>query len=214
MKRIGITGGIGAGKSAVTEYLRSKGYTVVDADELAREATAPGQPALERIREAFGDGVFVREPVDDGAAAGPLVLDRKALAAVVFADDGARARLEAIGHADVFARMAEAAPGADGVVFYSIPLLFEAGPAQGHGFDAVWHIAADDETRLARACARDGTNPRDIRARMAAQLPEAEKRARADVVIDNNGTLAELHAQVDALLRPLPHGADAAFAAV
>jgi len=188
MKRIGITGGIGAGKTAVTEYLRGLGYKVIDADELSHEATAKGAPALDLIHEQFGSGVFCA----DGS------LDRKALAAVVFSDSERLAALNSIVHADVRGRMEEAANGSE-IVFFSIPLLFETGAEKR--MDEVWLLTASDDIRVGRACRRDGSSPDEVRARMENQMPESEKCELADVVIDNNGSLDELHAKVNELLR-------------
>ncbi|MDR1797743.1 MAG: dephospho-CoA kinase [Clostridiales Family XIII bacterium] len=194
MRKVGITGGIGAGKSEVTDYLLARGYTVVDADELAREATAPGQPALREIRAAFGDGVFVPKP----EAGAPDVLDRKALAEVVFADADARARLEAIVHREVEQRIREADYGGQKLVFFSIPLLFET--QSENEYDEVWLVTADEDIRIERACARDGESPEAIRSRIKAQMPESEKRARADIIIENNGSIADLKNQIESIL--------------
>jgi len=212
MRRIGLTGGIGAGKSAVTDWLRVRGYVVIDADEVAREAALPGAPALARVREAFGDGVFLA----DGA------LDRKALAALVFSDPEKLAALNEIFHADVYARMEEAFATAVGrhehapapapapafaysdhpaapCVFFSIPLLFETGAEER--YDEVWLVTAPEDLRIARAAARDGCGSDEIRARIRNQLPEAEKRAKADVIIENGSSLEALHAQLEDILR-------------
>jgi len=213
MKRIGITGGIGSGKSSVGEYLRSLGYKVIDADEIARELTEPGAPLLDDIREAFGDGVFARgvatprggaTPRGAGATI-PLTLDRKALSKIVFADDTARARLEAMIHGAVYDRMMTEATGASGdhpPTFFSIPLLFESGATDQLPLDEVWAVCAPEELRIARVQARDGLTEADVRARMAAQLTDDERRARAGSVIENDGALEALHAQIDQLLAP------------
>jgi dephospho-CoA kinase len=184
--RIGLTGGIGSGKSSVSALLAERGARVVDADVLAREVVEPGTPGLAAIAEAFGPGVLT----PDGA------LDRPALAAVVFADPDARRTLDGIVHPLVRARAIEliTAMPADAVVVQDIPLLVETG--QAPSFDLVLVVEAGLETRVARLVGR-GVSEQDARARIAAQATDAERRAVADVVLDNNGTLQDLAAQVD-----------------
>ena len=186
MLRIGLTGGIGSGKSTVSRLLADRGAHVVDADVLAREVVAPGTPGLAAVVDAFGPEVLGA----DGA------LDRPALAAVVFADPDARSRLDGIVHPLVRARAVEIISGlpADSVVVQDIPLLVETG--QASSFDLVLVVEADLETRVARLVAR-GLNEADARARIAAQATDAERRAVADAVLDNSGTPDELAAQVE-----------------
>src|SRR3954471_13802300 len=183
---IGLTGGIGSGKSTVSALLAERGAVVIDADRIAREVVEPGAPGLAAVVDAFGAGVLG----PDGA------LDRPALAAVVFADAGARARLDAIVHPLVRARAAalaaEAPPGA--VVVHDVPLLVETG--RWAPYDLVLVVEADPETRVARLVRR-GLTEEDARARMAAQATDEQRRAVADVVLDNSGTEQELAAQVD-----------------
>jgi dephospho-CoA kinase len=184
--RIGLTGGIGSGKSTVSSLLAERGALLVDADVLAREVVAPGAPGLAGIVEAFGEAVLTA----DGA------LDRPALAAVVFGDPAARARLDGIVHPLVRSRAVEliaAMPG-DAVVVQDIPLLVETG--QAGSFDLVLVVEADLETRVARLVQR-GLPEADARARIAAQATDEQRRAVADVVLDNSGTPGELAAQVD-----------------
>ena len=191
MKRIGITGGIGSGKSLVTDYLRDKGWTVIDADEVAREAAMPGEPAMLRLREDIGDDVFQ----GDGS------LDRQALAEIIFSDPMALMTVNEIFHGDIKERIEahvrEREEKGDELIFLSIPLLFETDA--GWMADEKWLVTADDETRLARVTARDGITEEAARARMASQMPEAEKRALADIVIENNGTIGELYAAIEQL---------------
>lgn len=199
LRVFGITGGIGTGKSRVAALLRERGVPVVDADELAREAVAPGSAGLAEIVESFGPSVLAA----DGS------LDRKRLAALVFADETARKRLNAITHPKVRqlsqARFAELDQRGVALAGYDVPLLFEV------GLDRVLRpivvVAAAEATQLARILARDGSSEADARARIAAQLPLAEKRLRADYVLENDGTISELAAQVDALLERLRAGA-------
>lgn len=188
--RLALTGGIGSGKTTVARLLAEHGAVVVDADAIAREVVEPGQPALEDIVRAFGSGVLGA----DGR------LDRPALAAIVFSDEDARKRLNAITHPRIAARSAEllgAAPD-DAVVVYDMPLLVEQGPAALTGWDAVVVVDAPDEIRLARLVDR-GMDPDDARARIAAQAARDERLAIADHVVDNSGDLDSLRGQIDAL---------------
>ena len=186
MLRIGLTGGIGSGKSTVSSLLAARGAVVVDADLIARAVVEPGTSGLAAVVDAFGTGVLS----DDGS------LDRPALAAVVFADPDARARLDAIVHPLVRARSRELVDGLapDAVVVNDVPLLVETG--QAGSYDLVLVVEADAETRVARLVQR-GLTASDAKARMAAQATDEERRAVADVVLDNSGTPAELEAQVE-----------------
>ncbi|WP_250285917.1 MULTISPECIES: dephospho-CoA kinase [unclassified Frankia] len=186
MLRVGLTGGIGAGKSAVARLLAGHGAVVIDADQLAREVVAPGTPGLQAVVEEFGAHLLGA----DGA------LDRAALGAVVFADPDARRRLEAITHPLVGARAAErmAQAPADAVVVYDVPLLVEAGLAGR--YDVVVVVEAPLEVRLARLAGR-GLPPGQARARMANQADDAARRAVADILVDNGGSPEDLRARVD-----------------
>jgi len=183
---IGLTGGIGSGKSTVSALLAERGAVIVDADRIAREVVEPGTPGLAAVVSAFGDGVVG----PDGG------LDRAALAAVVFADAEARARLDGIVHPLVRARAAEvvAAAPPDAVLVHDIPLLVETG--QAGRYELVLVVQADLDTRVARLVAR-GMTEDDARARIAAQATDEQRAAVADVVLDNSGTREELAAQVD-----------------
>ncbi len=192
LKVFGLTGGIGSGKSTVAALLRERGVPVVDADELAREAVAPGSDGLAQVVDAFGGELLG----PDGA------LDRKQLAARVFSDEAARKRLNGITH-PIVRRLSQerfAALGEAGVPLaaYDVPLLFEV------GLDAVLRpvvlVAVSESTQVERVLSRGGLTEDEARARIAAQLPLAAKKERADHVLHNDGTLAELAAQVDALL--------------
>ena len=184
-KRIGITGGIGAGKSAVTDHLRAKGFVVIDADEVQRESTRPGEIAMLRLEEEIGDDIFL----EDGE------LDRPKLADLMFSDPGILYIVNLILHSDIRERMERKISEEEGVVFLSIPLLFES--YERWHCDSVWLVAADEGTRLSRTMARDNASEEAIRARMAAQMPEEEKRDLADVIIENNGSLNELYERID-----------------
>jgi dephospho-CoA kinase len=186
--RIGLTGGIGSGKSTVSALLGAHGAVVIDADRIAREVVEPGTPGLAAVVEAFGSAVLA----PDGA------LDRPALAAVVFADPEARRRLDAIVHPLVRARgrELEAAAPAGSVVVHDVPLLVETG--QASSYDLVLVVLADAETRVARLVRR-GLTAEDARARIAVQATDEQRRAVADVVLDNSGTPEQLSAQVDRL---------------
>ena len=186
MLRIGLTGGIGSGKSTVSALLAARGAVVVDADRIAREVLEPGTPGLAAVVDAFGSGVLAA----DGS------LDRAALAAVVFADRDARRRLDGIVHPLVRARATELAGAAppDAVVVHDVPLLVETG--QASSYDLVLVVEADEETRVARLVQR-GLTAEDARARMAAQATDDQRRAVADVVLDNSGTQEQLAEQVD-----------------
>lgn len=185
MLRIGLTGGIGSGKSTVSRLLAEHGAVIVDADAIAREVVEPGSPGLAAVAEAFGDDILAA----DGS------LDRPALAAVVFADPEARRRLDAIVHPLVRARAAEVAAAAapDAVVVHDVPLLVETG--QAASYDLVLVVEADPDTRVARLVQR-GLTAEDAQARMAAQATDDQRRAVADVVLDNSGTPEQLEEQV------------------
>ena len=186
MLRIGLTGGIGSGKSTVAAQLAARGAHVVDADRIAREVLEPGTPGLAAVVGAFGPGVLT----SDGT------LDRAALASIVFADPEARARLDGIVHPLVRARAQEvvAQAPADAVVVQDVPLLVETG--QAGQYDLVLVVEADLETRVARLAQR-GLGEDDARARIAAQATDEQRRAVADVVLDNSGSPDALAAQVE-----------------
>jgi dephospho-CoA kinase len=195
---IGLTGGIASGKTTFAAALRRRAVPVVDADALARAAVAPGSPALAEIARAFGPGVLG----PDGG------LDRKRMAALVFADPGARRRLEAITHPAVRRGMAEetarlAARGHD-LAFYDTPLLFEVG-LEG-SLDSVVVVWAPAVVQRARIASRDGLSPAEADARLAAQLPIDEKAARADFVVENVGPAGELDDKAGRLLADLRGG--------
>ncbi|MET8539959.1 dephospho-CoA kinase [Kitasatospora sp. NPDC004799] len=199
MLKIGLTGGIGAGKSEVSRLFAARGAVIVDSDVIAREVVAPGTDGLAAVVAEFGPGVLRA----DGA------LDRPALGAVVFADPERLKALNAIVHPLVRARSAEleAAAAPDAVVVHDVPLLAENGLAPL--FDLVVVVDAADEVRLDRLVRLRGMAEEEARARMAAQATREDRLAIADLVIDNGGGLAELETRVDAVWAELARRAAA-----
>jgi len=197
MLRIGLTGGIGAGKSTAAHRFELLGARLIDHDVLARRVVEPGSAALVDIVAAFGDAVLA-----DGQ------LDRPALARLVFSNDGDRRRLNDIVHPYVLAasQAADRQARLDGVdvVVHDIPLLFETG--QGGAFDLVVSIAAPQDVRVERLIATRGMTRPDAVARIEAQATDEERASIADVVLDGSGSPENLAAQVDAFwLERLPH---------
>lgn len=191
MLTVGLTGGIGAGKSAVAGRLVEHGAILVDSDRLAREVVAPGTDGLAEVVAAFGERVLA----DDGS------LDRAALAAAVFGDEDRRRRLEAIIHPRVRARSAElfAAAPHDAIVVNDVPLLMEVGLAPTYHLVLV--VEAAEQTRVQRLVNSRGMTEEQARARIQAQASDDARRAAADVLLTNDHALADLHATVDALWR-------------
>jgi dephospho-CoA kinase len=193
MLRVGLTGGIGSGKSEVSTRLAAHGAVVLDADKAAREVVEPGTPGLDQIAAAFGTEVL--RP--DGS------LDRAKLAGIVFADEAARGRLNGIVHPLVheWMRTAEAsavaAAGTEGggvIVVHDVPLLAEGGRAGE--FDLVIVVDVPSDVQVERLARVRGMTPEQARARMAAQASREQRLAVADVVIDNSGTLDDLDKRV------------------
>jgi dephospho-CoA kinase len=184
---VGLTGGIGSGKSAVAQRLAKHGAIIIDADVIAREVVAPGTDGLREVVGVFGAEVLAA----DGA------LDRPALGRLVFEDPAARERLEAIVHPRVRARTAEivAAAPENAVVVNDVPLLVEAGLAGA--YEIVIVVEAPEAVRVARLVTDRGMSEPDARARIAAQATDAQRRAVADVVIVNDGSRGDLDAKVD-----------------
>ena len=189
--RVGLTGGIASGKSAVADALAAHGAILIDSDVLAREIVEPGTPGLAAIVERFGVGVLAA----DGT------FDRAELGQIIFGDDAARADLNAIIHPAVRARRAEIFETApDGAVVVAvIPLLVETGIADQ--FDQVVVVDLPEELQLERLMGRNGYDRDEALARVRAQASRAERLAVADHVIDNSGTPAQTRAQVDRLWR-------------
>jgi dephospho-CoA kinase len=187
--RVGLTGGVASGKTAVSKRLAEHGITVIDADVIAREIVAPGQPALAEIAAHFGARVL-----DANGA-----LDRAGLRSLVFADPRERAALEAITHPRVRARMVELAAAASGAYcVLAIPLLAESG-ADYSWLDLVVVVDVPESLQLSRLMARDGSNEKLARAMIGAQASREKRLALADEVIDNSGTLEQLRDATDGL---------------
>ena len=188
--KIGLTGSIACGKSAVSQYLRELGYFVADADAISRSLTAPGGKALPLLREAFGGEVL------DGD-----VLNRRRLGGIVFGDADKRAQLNAILHQLIirtFQPELNDHDAPDTLVFGDVPLLYESGMA--HMFDRILVVSAPRETQIARLLARAGLSREDAERRIDAQMPLAQKCALADAVIDTDGPMENTRAQVRALI--------------
>jgi dephospho-CoA kinase len=187
MLLVGLTGGIGSGKSTVAELLAAHGAVIVDADAITRSLQVPGTPVFAAMVERFGPGVVAA----DGT------LDRPAVAAIVFTDADAKRDLEAIVHPAVGAEMIQllqAQAETDNVVVYDVPLLVEA---RRIDYGAVVVVDVDPEVAVRRLVEQRGMDERDARNRIANQVSREERRAVADRVIDNSGTLDELGSQVD-----------------
>jgi dephospho-CoA kinase len=183
---VGLTGGIGAGKSEVARRLAAYGAVVIDADAVAREVVAPGTSGLAQVAAEFGDGVL--RP--DGS------LNRDRLGEIVFADEAARRKLNAIVHPLVGARMRELEQAASdaAIIVHDIPLLAENHLADQ--FDLVVVVDVAPRIQLERLARERGLTRDQARARMTAQATRAERRAIASIVVDNSGSLAELDRQV------------------
>jgi len=194
MLLVGLTGGIGTGKSTVARMLEKRGAVVFDADVLARQAVAPGTPGFDEVVERFGPNVL--------APGGGL--DREALGSIVFSDPAARRDLEGIVHPEVrrmFAEGCEEYRDSDRVVVFSAPLLVETG--MHTAFDLLIVVSAPVATQIERLMRDRGMPERDVQARIAAQLPLEAKAEVADVLVDNEGTLEDLEGQVDRVWRDL-----------
>ncbi|HEX4217062.1 MAG TPA: dephospho-CoA kinase [Acidimicrobiales bacterium] len=198
MLTVGLTGGIGAGKSAVADLLAERGAVLIDADRIAREVVEPGGPAYQPLVDRFGAAVV-------GADGG---IDRPALAAIVFADPAALADLNAITHPAIGAEMArrkQAAEGTDRVVVLDIPLL-KAAHRETMSLDSVVVVDAPVETALTRLVELRGMSREDAEARMAAQVSREERLAGADLVVDNSGDLDHLRNEVERVWAALVTG--------
>jgi dephospho-CoA kinase len=186
---VGLTGGIGSGKSAVGDLFAAQGIAVIDTDAIAHELTAPGGAAMPAIRAEFGDA----------AAAADGALDRAAMRAIVFADPSARKRLEGILHPMIRIESERRLAAAESpYVIYMVPLLVESGDYHKR-VNRVAVVDCREETQIARVMQRNGLARPDIERILAAQASRAERLAAADDVIDNDGALAELAPRIDQL---------------
>jgi dephospho-CoA kinase len=194
LRFVGLTGGIGAGKSTVAQMIRAAGVPVLDADVISRQVVEPGQPAHAEIAALWPEVIG-----PDGA------IDRKKLGAKVFADPSARLRLEAITHPRIQARAEAEARALEAaghrLAFYEASLLVES--KRHRSFDGLVVVTADEEQMLDRAVARDHSTREQALARLRAQLPPEEKRRAATHLIDNSGDLASTQRQVTALIQSL-----------
>ncbi len=192
MKIIGLTGGIGTGKSTVSAYLAQKGCKIIDADLISHQMTEAGSPCLAEIRDAFGEDVFLR----DGN------LDRKKVGRLVFADATKKKTLEQIITRRVIEKtlriLQDCRAQQEDLVVLDAPLLFECGIQRYT--DETWLVVCRTETRLRRIAARDGLAEEDIQKRIANQMSTEQKEKLADYIIDNSRDLAWLYAQIDTLL--------------
>lgn len=193
MKIIGLTGGIGVGKSTVSDYLRKKDIKIIDADDMARKMTAKGSETLQMIAEAFGQDMIL----PDGN------LDRKKLASVVFSDTE-KAVLEELTTKkvaeDIFSMVCTLRKeDTENIAFIDAPLLFECD--MDRLCDAVWLVYADEESRITRVMERDGVLRGQVADRINNQMSEEEKRKKSTDIIDNSGGKEELYRQIDALLK-------------
>lgn len=193
--KLGVTGGVGSGKSLVCRRLQEFGVPVCSADELAKQAVAPGTKAYEQIVDHFGRQILT----PDGD------IDRAGLRRIIVGDDTARKTLEGFVHPEVMRQMEKhfAAAEKQGAPMAAaeVPLLFEAGLEPF--FDAVILVSGDRENRLQRVMARDNVNRQEAAALMKTQMPEAQKRRRADYIIDNNGSIDRMQEEVDRIYAEL-----------
>lgn len=199
MKKIGLTGGIGAGKSAVSKYLEQLGACILDADEAAHAVVMPGEIGLERICAAFGNDLLN----EDGT------LNRKKLASIVFNDKKALECLNAITHPLIREWLDKKAQSSiaqnpDVILVHDAPLLIESGTYKQ--VDQVWVVTTRDDIRLERIMQRDHCTAEEAKRRIANQMPEEEKKKYADVIIDNSGTMQMLFEQVEKHYRSFCEG--------
>lgn len=194
---IGLTGGIGSGKSTVADYLRAKGISVIDADKMAKSLTDKDTPIMEKIKQSFGNVFF-----EDGS------LDRKKLAEIIFSDMDKKIILENLITKkvvdDIIIKIDNLRKeNKEGITIIDAPLLFEFG--LNEIMDENWLITANMELRINRVMARDSVIPEAVISRIKAQMTDFEKAEKADIIIDNDGSLEELHKKIDVLLERLKY---------
>ena len=196
MRVLGLTGGIGSGKSSVAQMFKQLGAEVIDADEFARDVVEPGQPALAEIVSTFGRDILL----SDGR------LDREKLGRIIFADAAARSTLNAITHPRIRERMeaeVEERRGRPGLLLLDIPLLYEN--SRTSLVEKVIVVWVDLKTQLRRLTGRNRLSIEQAQQRIASQMPLDQKRARADIVIDNSGGLEDTRRQVEKIYRQFAH---------
>ena len=195
MKIIGLTGGIASGKSTVSRLLAEHGYAVIDADRIAWQLAEPDNSLWQAYYERYGEKVLN----DD------RTLNRQAVASVVFQNPAEKLWMDSAAHpmikAEIQRNLARLIAAGRDVVFLDVPLLYEAG--WEYMADTVWVVYADEANQLRRLCQRNGFSEAEAQRRIGAQLPMSEKKRRADVVIDNNGSLEDLSRQVHKLFEAL-----------
>lgn len=193
MLRIAVTGGIGSGKTAVTDYLESKGYPVIDADRISRAMTASGGKAIPEIRRLFGDE-FIKK---DGS------MDRDKMRSLVYNDEVAMKKLEGcttkVVIRDIDELLGKLEAENEPVVFIAAPLLFEQG-GSSDDYDAVWLVVADEEIKINRIFLRDSLDKDSVSAIMERQLSDGEKAKLSTDILENNDSLESLYERVDNLL--------------
>lgn len=199
LQKIGLTGGIGAGKSTVSARFAALGAHIIDADSISRNALRTNGPCYEEVISLFGHEIVQA----DGS------FDRAAISSRIFADESLRLSLNSIVHPYVLRTMHMAcndllSRDPDAIVIFDIPLLFECGADAD--MDCVIVVTASDDVRIERICKRDATSREKALSRIEAQIPQHEQAVRADFVIDNSGTLDELFAQIDAIFSLLRGG--------
>ena len=204
MKVIGLTGGIGTGKSTAAEYLQSKGFAVIDADQIGRDMTADGSPLLAVLDELFGPaGPYGREGMEILSA--PGVLDRKAMVSLVFSDDEVRYKFNEIIHTaiidEIKKKLSVYEREGKTYVLIDAPLLFEAGVDTL--CDQVVLITASLEKRIERVVSRDHMTREEIISRIKSQMDDRKKAALSDFVVDNSGSLDDLYVELDKVLDAL-----------
>lgn len=193
-KIIGLTGSIATGKSQVSNYLKDKGIKVVDADLIARDV-ANYKSVKNKIKKVFGDDLYINEE-----------LDRKKLAEIIFANEIHRQKLNDIMHPEIYKEINKKIRGKEDLVFVDIPLLFEnedVNKKYGLDFDEIWLVYVDRETQIRRLMDRDGISREYAEKKINSQISVEEKRKKADVIIDNSGTLEETFKKVEKNLKKL-----------
>lgn len=215
IKVVGLTGGIGTGKSTAAEYLKANGFAHIDADQIGRDITADGSPMLEVLNSVFGpSGDYGVEGVDILRADGSL--DRKALASIVFTDMNKKKKLDEVMFKAIIAetdRLLDELSNEDHIgILIDAPLLFEAG--LDNRCDIVMLIVADMDIRIHRVCTRDGATEEEVRNRINSQMSDEERKIRSDVIIDNSGDLEGLKKQLENFLTKFSKNSCKRFSAV